>query len=123
MTMSRDWSELNMQQHCAGCDCRPAQPTPAELLAAIHLIHATLNRMEMAMATAKQQLDDLTSRFDDFTGDVRAALDTLTQERENLTPDGQAALDNLNAKLAAADAEVGDADGSDTPAEPTDPNA
>lgn len=75
--------------------------------------------LEAAMATAKQQLDDLTTRFDDFTADVRAALATLTAERENLSAGAQAALDTLNAKLAAADAEVGDADKSDTPAVPS----
>jgi uncharacterized coiled-coil protein SlyX len=74
-----------------------------------------INHLEELMATAKEQLDSLSTRFDDFTADVRAALGTLTAERENLTADGQAALDALNAKLEAADAEVGDADGSDTP--------
>lgn len=72
------------------------------------------------MASAKEQLDSLSTRFDDFTADVRAALATLTAERENLSADAQAALDTLNAKLEAADSEVGDADGSDVPpAEPT----
>lgn len=77
--------------------------------------------LEALMATAREQIEQLTTRFDDFTADVRAALNTLTAERENLTPDGQAALDQLSAKLQSADAEVGDADGSDTPAEPNPP--
>lgn len=80
-----------------------------------------ITHLEKIMTSAKQQLEDLSTRFDDFTADVRTALATLTAERENLTADAQAALDTLNAKLAAADAEVGDADGSDTPA-PVDPN-
>lgn len=74
-----------------------------------------IDNLEAIMATAKEQLDSLSTRFDDFTADVRAALATLTAERENLTADAQAALDTLAAKLAAADAEVGDADGSDNP--------
>ena len=74
-----------------------------------------LHRMETAMASASQQLTDLSSRFDDFTSDVRAAMSALAAERENLTPDGQAALDLLSQKLDAADTEVGDADGSQAP--------
>ena len=74
-----------------------------------------IDHLEELMANAKEQLDSLSIRFDDFTADVRAALATLTAERENLTPEGQAALDALSAKLSAADAEVGDADGSDNP--------
>ncbi len=80
-----------------------------------------ITNLEELMATAKQQLEDLSARFDDFTADVRAALATLTAERENLSADAQTALDTLNAKLEAADTEVGDADGSDVP--PVDPNA
>lgn len=76
-----------------------------------------INDLEELMATAAEQLNDLSTRFDDFTADVRAALAALTAERDNLTPDGQVALDALSAKLQAADLEVGDADGSDGPPE------
>jgi len=105
------------------------QPAPAEILAAIHLLHAPLNRLEIAMATAREQLDDLSVKVDDLVSDVRAALDLLRAERENLTADAQGVLDTLTAKVDAFDAEIGDADGSDTPPveppadEPTDPNA
>jgi ABC-type transporter Mla subunit MlaD len=94
-------------------------PTPPTLSAVVrHWLG--IDHLEELMATAKEQLEDLSARFDDFTADVRAALATLTAERENLSADAQAALDTLSAKLAAADAEVGDADGSDTPpVEPT----
>lgn len=81
-----------------------------------------LNTMEDKVATAAEQIQSLSTRFDDFAADVRAALDTLTAERENLTPSGQAALDELSQKLDAADTSVGDADGSDAPpVEPTEP--
>ena len=43
------------------------------------------------------------------------ALAILVAERDNLGAEGQAALDELTAKVEAFDAEVGDADGSDTP--------
>jgi len=78
-------------------------------------------RMEHHMATAAEQINALTAKVDDLVNDVRAALSALGAERENLTADGQAALDTLNAKVDAFDAEVGDADGSDTPATPEEP--
>lgn len=85
-------------------------------------------RQETRMATAAQQIDALSTKFDDLASDVRAAVATLSAERENLTADGQAAVDRLSAKVAAFDTEIGDADGSDTatpgndtPAEPEQP--
>lgn len=67
------------------------------------------------MATAAEQLNALNVKLDDLIADVQAALATLNAERENLTTPGQAALDSITAKVAAFDAEIGDADGSDTP--------
>lgn len=69
------------------------------------------HRMESLMATAAEQIDALTAKFDDLIADVRVVV----AERENLTPAGQAAADRLAAKLDAFDTEIGDADGSDTP--------
>lgn len=74
-----------------------------------------LTRMENVVATAAEQITDLSGRFDDFAADVRAKLEILNSERENLTPAGQAAVDELSAKLDVLDTEVGDADGSDVP--------
>lgn len=99
------------------CTC---QPSAADLLAAVHLVLASTTRLEIAMATAREQLDQLSAKVDDLVADVRAALDALRAERENLTPDGQAAFDTLAAKVDAFDAEVGDADGSDNPQPPAD---
>lgn len=82
-------------------------------------------RQEKLMATAAEQINTLAAKVDDIAADFRALRDAMNAERENLTPDGQAALDAANAKLDAFDTEVGDADGSDTPApaEPEQPTA
>jgi len=70
------------------------------------------------MATAAEQLNLLNTKLDDLIADIRAALEALNAERENLTPTGQAALDAITVKVDAFDAEIGDADGSDTPPTP-----
>ncbi len=74
--------------------------------------------LEDMMATAKEQLDSLSTRVDDLVNDVRAALDALRADRENFSDEGQAAFDALDAKVSAFDTEVGDADGSDGGAVP-----
>ncbi|MEU8334818.1 hypothetical protein [Micromonospora tulbaghiae] len=81
----------------------------------------TLTRLETAMATAAEQLNTLSTKVDDLVSDVRAALDILRSERDNFSPDAQTAFDQLDQKVAAFDAEIGDADGSDTPATPEEP--
>lgn len=76
-------------------------------------------RMEKAMASAKDQIDALSAKVDDLAADVRAKAGTLD-------PEAQASLTALVEKVSALDSEVGDADGSDTvaaPSEPTDPTA
>lgn len=77
------------------------------------------NLLEEFMATEAEQIGALSVKVDDLIADVRAALATLEADRDNLGAEGQAALDTLAAKVDAFDAEVGDADGSDTPTEPT----
>jgi uncharacterized coiled-coil protein SlyX len=81
-------------------------------------IAVQLTRMENTMATEAEQLTALSTKVDDLVADVRAALAALAADRDSLGPDGQAALDSLTAKVDAFDAEVGDADGSDTPPQP-----
>lgn len=85
------------------------------------------------MATAKEQIDQLSTKVDglsaittDVAADFAAFRDAVAADRENLSESAQAALDVANAKLDAAqarlsdlDVAVGDADGSDVPA-PTD---
>lgn len=94
-----------------------------EMLASLQVMPLQLERLERRMATAKQQLDDLSTKVDDLISDVRSALDAISADRENLSDEGQAAFDTLSSKVDAFDAEVGDADGSDTvvPAEPESP--
>jgi outer membrane murein-binding lipoprotein Lpp len=97
------------------------QPTPTLAALVQHWLGTDrISHLEAAMATAREQLDTLNGKVDDLIADVRAARDTLAAERENLTAEGQAAFDTLSAKVDAFDAEIGDADGSDTPAGPVD---
>lgn len=81
-------------------------------------LHARLDRMETAMANEAEQLNTVLSKLTDVHADVRAKLD---QVRGELSPEGQAKLDEVTAALDNFDQEIGDADGSDTPA-PSDPN-
>lgn len=88
-----------------------------------------LTRMENMMATAAEQINELTTKIDGISAlvtDIKADFDTLlaamNAERENLTEAGQAALDAANAradetaaKVSELDVAVGDADGSDNP--------
>jgi uncharacterized coiled-coil protein SlyX len=92
------------------CGCHPIVVT-VDLTA----ILTRLDQLEATMATEAEQLNALSAKIDDVISDVRAALAILTAERDNLGTEGQAALDALTAKVDAFDAEVGDADGSDTP--------
>jgi hypothetical protein len=78
-------------------------------------VHARFDHLEVLMATAAEQLTALSARVDDIAADFTALVAALAAERENLTAAGQAALDVAVAKVAALDAAVGDADGSDVP--------
>lgn len=110
-------------------------PTPPSLSGLIRHWLGTdrIAHLEELMATAAEQITALSTKVDgisavvtDVHADFSALVAALQADRENLSPSGQAALDAANAKLdqAAAnladlDVAVGDADGSDTPAEPT----
>jgi hypothetical protein len=79
-----------------------------------------LRRLENTMASATEQLSELSTKVDDLISDVRAALAVI--DNDELSESAQAALDSLTAKVAAFDTEVGDADGSDVPVDaPVDP--
>jgi hypothetical protein len=90
----------------------------AELPLILHRLSHRIHHLEEAMATATEQLTALSTKVDDLISDVRAALAVINDDE--LSPDAQSALDGLSDKIAAFDTEVGDADGSDTPA-PVDP--
>jgi hypothetical protein len=81
-------------------------------------IRAQLQRMEQLMAREAVVLEAILGKVNDVFADVRALL---AQERAELSDEGQAKADELLAAIDAFDAEIGDADGSDTPAEPEAP--
>lgn len=97
----------------------------------VHIHHHTdpditvrLDRLEQIMTSAAEQIDGVTTKVDDLIDDVRAALDILRGQAGKLDEAGQEALARLDAKVTAFDAEVGDANGSDTPpVEPGTPDA
>lgn len=93
------------------CCCQPSV-----VVVDLTPILARLDALEALMTAESEAIAAVTAKVDDLVSDVRAALDILRAERESLGADGQAALDTLAAKVDAFDAEVGDADGSDTPA-------
>ncbi len=117
------------------CSCQ--HPAPADPLSVLALILTGINRLENLMATAAEQITALADKIStqgavivDIAADFRALREAMQAERENLTPAGQAALDEantqadaVNTRLAELDDEVGDADGSDTPETPVDPEA
>jgi hypothetical protein len=70
------------------------------------------------MATEAEQLQIIKDKLTDVHADVRAKLD---QVRAETSPEGQALLDEVSQAITAFDAEIGDADGSDTP--PVEPPA
>lgn len=79
-----------------------------------------LHRLENLMATATEQLNQLNAKVDDIAADVQV----LATKSGQLDAEGQAALDRLTGKLSDLDVQVGDQDGSDTPASPGEqPNA
>lgn len=91
---------------------------PLRDLLGITALARRTDRLERNMATAKDQIAELAGAFRDFSADVDAKLDQLLAAQGDLNPEAQAAFDELKQAVAAADARIGDADGSDTP--PTD---
>ncbi len=93
------------------CQCPPNAPDAS--LAAFTIILNTLTRLETNMTTQAEAFDALSAKVDDIAADFTALVAALAAERENLTEAGQLALANAEAKIAALDVAVGDADGSD----------
>ena len=94
---------------------------PVTLGVDLSAITTRLDRMEELMASEAEQLTALTGRLDDLVADVRALVEAVRTDKANFSDEGQAAFDTLDAKLAAFDTEIGDADGSDTPPAPEPP--
>jgi hypothetical protein len=70
------------------------------------------------MVTAAAQLATLNAQVADLISDVRANNDILASKAGQLDEEGQAALDRLGALVTGFDAEIGDADKSDTATPP-----
>ncbi len=77
-----------------------------------------LANLEETMATALEQLTELRAAVTDMNSDLTAKLDQLAAAQGEFTPEAQQVFDDIKQTVAAADAKVGDADGSDAPAEP-----
>ena len=79
-----------------------------------------ITRLETTMATAAEDLAGLKADLTDFFADMDAKLDQLVEAQGTLNPEAKALFDEIKATVAAKDAEMGDADGSDPePVEPT----
>lgn len=100
-------------------DCRHCTPCALERIEkALELVLGASSRMEILMARETDALNEIKAKLADVHADVRAKLDEV---RGELSADGQRALDEVNEALRSFDEEIGDADGSDTPAEPATP--
>jgi len=91
------------------------ESTKTFFLDLIKPIMTALAHLETTVATEADAINALTAKVDDLIADVRAALAVIAGPDNTLGVEGQAALDGLVAKVDAFDAQVGDADGSDTP--------
>lgn len=76
---------------------------------------ARVSALEETVANEVEQLSELKANFTDFVADVNAKVAALEEAQGNFDVAGQAAFDDLKASVDAAQAALGDADGSDTP--------
>jgi uncharacterized protein HemX len=83
---------------------------------------AVIYRLEKHMATQNEQLTALRNGLTAVFADVDAKLDQLNAQTDTFRPDAQATFDSLKQLVADKQAELGDVDGSDTPA-PAEPSA
>lgn len=101
---------------CSGGGSTP----PTVVYVDLSAIMSRLDTLEELMVSEVERVAAIDAKLDDLIADVRAVL---TSVRGELSPEGVAAVDALEAKLDAFDAEIGDGDGSDTPAPPVEPTA
>lgn len=73
---------------------------------------AGITRLEQLMANETVVLGAISAKLDAIFADVRALL---VSERAQLSDEGQVQADNIVGALDAFAAEIGDADGSETP--------
>ena len=79
----------------------------------------TLTRLEIRMSDLSGRFDALDSRITDIKSDVAALREQLDNASFTLPAEAEAALSRLEANVGALDETAGDADGSDTPTDPT----
>ncbi len=79
-----------------------------------------LYRLERLMATQNEQLTALRTDLGNVFADFDAKLDQLNAQTDTFRPDAQATFDSLKQLVADKQAQLGDVDGSDTPAAPVD---
>ncbi len=86
-------------------------------------IAAAQRAQEATVSDLSREFDSVTALLQDISSDVKALKEGLEPKLNELDADTRAALDRLVASARKLDEEVGDADGSDTPApeEPTEP--
>ncbi len=78
-----------------------------------------LYRLEKLMTAQNDKLNELKTSLTGVFADLDAKLDQLNAQTDDFGPDAQATFDSIKQIVADKQAEVGDVDGSDTPAEPT----
>lgn len=102
---------------CGGCSPAPVV-VYVDQTAVLTQLAQLKDSMEELMATVMEQLTAFRAAVTDFLSDITAKLEQLAQAQGQFTPEAQALFDSIKADVAAKDAEVGDADGSEVPPPP-----
>lgn len=112
--------------------CHHCEPVPVVVTVDLTPVHARFDHLEeLLMATATEALEAINTKVDslkaavlDAFSDVRALLNQLAQEQQlsdaarALADQVDGTLNSVSDEVHALDAQVGDADGSDTPPAP-----
>jgi hypothetical protein len=83
----------------------------------LDMIHSLLKQMEKTMTQEVDALNEVKAKLVDLHEDVIARLNVAAGE---LSAEGKAEISSITDAITAFDAEIGDADGSDTPPQPVD---
>lgn len=89
----------------------------ARIRASLDIIHDQLTRMDKKMTQELDALTEIKAKLVDLHEDVIARLNVAAGE---LSAEGKAEVESIIGAITAFDNEIGDADGSDTPATPVD---
>lgn len=83
--------------------------------AGLEILDVKLNRMERMMSAELDALNEIKAKLADLLDDVKARLDVVAGE---LSAEGKSEVESIKDSIDAFHAEIGDADGSDTPEAP-----